>query len=184
MLTVAELESSFRVYFDELTRCQNSKCYWALLHLLVIIPDICSAMETTSGDGDRDQYVFWCERYFGKGELSGKDFWDLRCTLVHQGRTFRKDRFHFSFSQPRPDGSDEHNVIFRIDNRETRTLDVDRMCQWITTAMRKWFQDLQEGIGNPENVRKHLPHLAKTKEPVVPNIADMGYITKHITSSQ
>ena len=35
MLTVAELESKFRVYLDEMDECERGGCHWALIHLLL-----------------------------------------------------------------------------------------------------------------------------------------------------
>jgi hypothetical protein len=38
-MTAADLERAFKTYFDEIGRCTASKCYWALLHLVVVLPD-------------------------------------------------------------------------------------------------------------------------------------------------
>ena len=45
MKTVDDLTTAFNVYFDEMTACEKNGCYWALLHLLVSLPDICAALE-------------------------------------------------------------------------------------------------------------------------------------------
>jgi hypothetical protein len=45
MLTLADLEQAFKVHFDEMEKCEDKKCYWALLHLVVILPDICGALD-------------------------------------------------------------------------------------------------------------------------------------------
>jgi hypothetical protein len=45
MKTAADLEQAFSVYFTEMESCENAGCYWALLHLAVILPDVCGAFE-------------------------------------------------------------------------------------------------------------------------------------------
>ena len=34
----SELEDAFEVHFDEMENCEQHKCYWALLHLVVVLP--------------------------------------------------------------------------------------------------------------------------------------------------
>lgn len=44
MLTGADLEQAFQVYFEEMDRCKAGQCHWALLHLVLVLPDICGAL--------------------------------------------------------------------------------------------------------------------------------------------
>jgi hypothetical protein len=47
--TPEELEKAFAVYFDEIERCRRAGAYWALLHVVVALPDICAALESENG---------------------------------------------------------------------------------------------------------------------------------------
>jgi hypothetical protein len=49
-LTVADLEAAFKTYVDEMDRCVAATCYWALLHVVVALPDVCAALESADGE--------------------------------------------------------------------------------------------------------------------------------------
>ena len=92
MPTRDELEKAFSVYFDEVGRCRKAGCYWALLHVVVALPDICSAMESENGWATEKKYIEWCERYCPGGVLSRDDYRDIRNVVLHQGRTRSRGR--------------------------------------------------------------------------------------------
>ena len=96
------LEQTFKVYFDEMTRCVDGKCYWALLHIVLVLPDICAAMETDNGDTSPSKYQNWCKRYLADKLIKPGDWYRMRCVILHQGRTLdNKSQYSaFSFGQP------------------------------------------------------------------------------------
>ena len=105
MPTIAELETAFRVHLDEMDCCVQGKCFWALLHLVVVIPDICGALEAPSGEATKSSYVDWCRRMFPPVPpvaLAPEERYELRCILLHQGRTLAtKGRYSFfKFTRP------------------------------------------------------------------------------------
>jgi len=165
MLSQANLKEAFSVYLEELDRCCLAKCYWAMLHIIVIFPDLCGALESKNGKASPKKYEDWCCRYLNQ-ELSPENWYELRCALLHQGHTFKHGRFRFSFGQPAPDGSDRHNTVFGQPDGQTRILDVDRLCILITQALRQWFRDLEEGKDKEKvrNVEANLPCIAKVDE--------------------
>ena len=62
ILTKDSLRKSFEVYLDMLDGCAKARFYWMALHILVIIPDICGALESSNGEASSDSYKNWCER--------------------------------------------------------------------------------------------------------------------------
>ena len=60
MKTAADLERAFSVYFTEMESCEKAECYWALLHLAVILPDVCGALEFGSTSKVSKRYTDWC----------------------------------------------------------------------------------------------------------------------------
>jgi len=46
MRTIEQLRNDFALYIEEIQRCENAKCYWALLHVLLALPDVCASLET------------------------------------------------------------------------------------------------------------------------------------------
>src|ERR1700730_8909927 len=135
-LTMADLESAFATYFDEMDRCQRYKCYWALLHMVVALPDICSALQSANGDaGSGGPYRAWCKENFVGKFLSPDDRYGIRCALLHQGRTTPAGgSYHsYSFVQPDPSGGEAHNWV--TPEERNMTLDVGAMARDTRTAM-------------------------------------------------
>jgi hypothetical protein len=64
MRTVPELKAAFAVYFDEMDRCEGAATFWALLHIVLVLPDICAALERAPSDPVGDRYVGWCAANF------------------------------------------------------------------------------------------------------------------------
>lgn len=164
--TVAELEQTFKTYFEELDRCESTKCYWALLHVVVALPDVCAALESTAGDaGNGGPYRAWCKEHFTGRYLTPDDRYAIRCALLHQGRTTpdRGTWLSYSFVQPSPSGQRVHNWV--TPSERNITLDVGEMASETKHAMRNWFLKLQLPINatRAANVQKHLPHLAHEK---------------------
>jgi len=89
MKTAAELESGFGLYFKELAECEKQNCWWALLHVLVALPDICAAMDGRPQGGQR--YIDWClENFTANPIMSPGDRYQMRCSLLHEGRSSPK----------------------------------------------------------------------------------------------
>src|SRR5262249_25645939 len=129
-------------YFETMEQCVKGRAYWALLHVLVVIPDVCAAMERKEGDTDGAAYRNWCTRFLADQKMKARDWWRLRCLLLHQGRT-RDDEGQsqyeeFQFSHPR---ADETSSLHRQTVGDGRTihLDIQALGFEVRHAMRKWF---------------------------------------------
>ncbi len=83
--TPDDLEQAFRVYFAEMERCASAGHHFALLHVIVALPDVCAALEDP-GASVMQRYEAWCGRYHRQELLSPVEFYDLRCKLLHQGQ--------------------------------------------------------------------------------------------------
>jgi hypothetical protein len=93
MKTSAELEQAFSVYLIEMDRCEKANCFWALLHLAVIMPDVCGALEFGSATGIGKRYTDWCAANFPKSpKLTPADRYQIRCALLHEGSTLTEMR--------------------------------------------------------------------------------------------
>jgi len=190
MLTRTRLEETFKVYFDEMERCVQGRCYWALLHLLVVLPDVCAALESTNGRTSEKQYQNWCERYLADNLLTGCDWYTIRCGVLHQGRTVdekRKSQYvGFSFSQPNEMGLAVMRTIRAVKHGKILCMDVGDMATQVQTAMRKWFEFLEQNGQSDEvqNVIRHSEMLARSgKSSDAPLAIDMFRIQNYTTSS-
>jgi hypothetical protein len=146
MLTTADFEAAFRVYLDEMESCEKAGCYWALLHLVVVIPDICGALETPGGESTKAAYVDWCKRMLPPAPpaaLTAEERDEMRCILLHQGRTLAaRGRYtYFKFISPQQPGVKLHGVEQAADQI---TLDVVQLASEMKKALRDWFDDLQD----------------------------------------
>ena len=183
MLTQAKLKEAFKPYFDEIARCVENKCYFALLHLAVILPDICGALESSKGDSDGNSYMDWCKRYLCDPLLTPKEWWEIRCKLLHQGRTLmEKGRYReLVFIQPGMKDSNAHGRILD----EKLYLDVGEMVNKVRNALYQWFQDLESNAAStyPSNVESNLSALVCERPPMTINENGILFIVSTSTAT-
>jgi hypothetical protein len=178
----AELTSAFDVYFEEFKRCSEGKCYWALLHLAIVIPDVCGALESPSGRAKPERYERWCNRYLQHPTLTGEEWWDMRCVLLHQGRTLpnpNRGRWRaYSFTQPQA-----RVFAHRKADGTTLQLDVERVAKEIRDGVARWIDTVSSANPTSElylNVQRNLASLARLSERT---FRWLGGVTFTVTSS-
>lgn len=178
MLDVLTLRKAFTVYFDEMHRCERAKTYWALLHIVVCLPDICGALESKKGEvkGGK-QYKEWCRRYLRDPMLLPDERYDMRCKVLHQGRAKAHiesvGRYtSFEFGQPGADGTVDHLRTVG----KTLHLDVGQMANEMRRGIEQWFDYLEANPSGPEatNVAEHLPSLVRVEMVPYPSQASPG----------
>jgi hypothetical protein len=170
-LTESQLVEAFKTYFDEIENCAAAKCYWALLHLVVVIPDICAALEHPTGDTTGEsgpRYESWCTAYWPSKAVSPAKRWQIRCALLHQGRTVLKGGDTFSYVRPAPAGSRVHEYV--EPGEPITTLDVGQLAAEVKAGFRRWAADLQKSVNAARlaNVERNLPWLAREKPKKLP----------------
>lgn len=191
MLTRTGLEKTFKAYFDEINRCVEGKCYWALLHLVVVLPDVCAALESTDGMSSGEKYKNWCNRYLADHLLTGCDWYTIRCLVLHQGRTVdekgKSQYGGFSFSQPNELGLPVQRTIKNTNQGKVLHMDVGVMAGQVLAAMCLWFDSLERNE-HPEdmveNVIRNSEMLVRSGErPATPIAIDLFTIQNYTTSS-
>jgi hypothetical protein len=183
-MTVDDLKREFSVYFDGMDQAVKSKCYWPLLHMLLVMPDICSSLETpTEHSGDR--YIRWCrENMPPNPKVEPGDRCQMRNAVLHTGTTLA-DNSHtkspvkqtqyrlFSFVDPDNfSGGDVHQTVDAAG--DILTIDIARLEQDTRAAILKWFSDLQHDPARLAAVKQNLPTLARIK----PKVAHLIYPSK------
>jgi len=166
MLSQSVLESAFKVHFDEMDKCEQNKCCWALLHLVVVLPDICAALESDNGLTNGNLYKDWYRQHLTQiSKLNGEDWYSIRRGLLHRGTTLSDQGNYksYSFSQPTPNGVVVHRITFNQPSGSHLHLDVGELKKEILAAMRKWFQQLEQNSDSArsQNVSQHLAILAR-----------------------
>jgi len=165
MLSKKLLRKKFSVYLDMLDGCARKHLYWPALHILVIIPDICGALESEDGKALPPRYKAWCKRYVVDPPFpSANEWYDIRCKLLHQGRTLVKRGKYkgYRFSLPDNRGNMAHRNVF---GRELN-LDVSALIEWVKQGLNMWFIDISENRypDKTKNVKRNLPYLIKVTE--------------------
>lgn len=150
MRTIEQLRGDFVLYVNEIDRCLETKCHLALLHVLLVLPDVCAALEASPGAGVGDRYVAWCSKHLPtSATVSGADRYQMRNSLLHAGSTtaqnlHKKHRTGYEyFSYIDPEGFDVsvHNTASQ--DGKILNVDVIQMAAETKQALENWFLALQ-----------------------------------------
>jgi len=181
MTTVeTRLESAFAPYFAEIEACRRASTYWALLHVVVALPDICSALESDDGQAEGGRYVRWCRSYLPMTGLTGAhEYWTIRCVVLHQGRTVTR-RARYRFTQPNASGQRFHR---RQADDGVTVLDVDELATEMTAGVRAWVADLQARPAGRGNVEKHVATLVMVQNQELPGSGGSTYLVSGTCST-
>lgn len=154
MLAKGRLGEAFRLYWDEMFLCESSKAYWALLHVAVCLPDICSALQSETGKTTGALYEAWCDQNLKEPVLTGAELYRMRCKVLHQGRASldKAGRYSgFSFGQPSPNGQVEHGRVVG----SVLYIDVGLLAAKLRTAVDAWAARLESAPHSRPAVNAH-----------------------------
>lgn len=171
MRTIEQLRNDFALYIEEIERCENAKCYWALLHVLLALPDVCATLETdpaSAKPGVCDRYVDWCAAYLPKSPVvSGADRYQMRNALLHSGSTTAQNLFkkhhtdykHFSYVDPETFDLSVHDTTNQ--SRTVLNVHVAAMAAETKDALESWFNALQGDSIKMSRVEQNIGHLTR-----------------------
>ena len=173
-MTADDFERAFSLYFKEMDRCAAMGYYWALLHVLLALPDVCAALESPEAKvGDR--YKGWCRQYLNSPFLTPEEFYELRCALLHQGQALGSEGRYSTFSFAVAEGVSVHRVV--VTSEKNITLDPRQMVSEMGSAIRRWFADLLVPVNVPRlaKVSGNLRFLVKEQTKELPGIGGMAF---------
>jgi hypothetical protein len=168
MRTVDQLRSDFALYVNEIDGCLDAKCHWALLHVLLAIPDICASLEAGPDSEVGDRYVDWCTRHLPKNPtVSGADRYQMRNALLHAGsstaqnfsKKHRTSYTHFSYVDPEGFDVSVHNTT--TPDGTILNVHVVQMAAETKQALEDWFVALQTDSAGMSHVEQNLGLLAR-----------------------
>mgnify|MGYP000045588277 CR=1 FL=1 len=99
----------------ELKLSIENKLYFTSINTALIIPDICSALQSSNGRTNGKKYSNWFNEFVSDkytNILYGSDVYKLRCASLHQGKfNYDYDNYDRILFQPSIGGT-IHNCIF------------------------------------------------------------------------
>jgi hypothetical protein len=170
MKKIEQLKNDFSLYFQEIDRCEHAKCYWALLHMLLTLPDVCASLEA-GNEKVGDRYVRWCKAYFPNNPaISASDRYQMRNALLHHGSTtadnLGKDHhtqyFHFSYVDPDTSNVTIHGRTDQGDN--VLNVHVLQLSAETKEALDRWFITLQKDPAKLSRVTKNIARLTRIQK--------------------
>jgi hypothetical protein len=140
--------------------------YLALL-LTLTLPDICAALEAQDGrpnERQRDVYQRWYKRnIFDRiGGLKPEEAWELRCTVVHQGRSDASDKRAYDriiFTMPQTRVGEATFALDSLVINGAMTFHVPLFCGRWLNEVRTWI----ERTASNTTVQRNLPLLLQVR---------------------
>lgn len=167
-MTIQQLEETFAVHLPDLERVRSSKCYWPDLHVVLTLPDICGALESSDGVATGARYRDWCARNLPKTLLTPADRYKIRCSVLHQGSSLPDTPSQYasvSFVDPDHAPGGAHGQLTTNPDGLNITLDVAMLADEMAAGLRHWFAWLQAVENGPvlANVVRNLPTLVRVQ---------------------
>lgn len=141
---------------EEMESGLSSGHYFLALMMALTIPDICAALESKNGKSSSPAYKAWYQNHLSEAyKIAANDCWNLRCSLLHQGRSDNPNSEveRVIFTLPHRDQIVLHN------NRIDKVVQIDLVgfCLAMSAAARRWFDATKEN----ETVRRNLERLVR-----------------------
>jgi hypothetical protein len=137
-----------RDLLDQIQAANRSGLYYISLLSALLVPEICSALESSNGEAEGKKYAAWFDknvspRYTVRGSptLSGWDAYRFRCRMLHQptAQLPSSPLSRLIFVESGTNGIDAHNNrIFDILN-----IDVRRFIEDIVEAGLLWLDRVE-----------------------------------------
>ncbi len=179
-MTVEELKSAFSVYLHEIENCENAKCYFALLHIILTIPDICAGLESDPLGPKinmNERYTNWCTLNLSKNKnINADDLFQMRNALFHDGsstagntgKTHQTKYIHFSYLDPDTFGIEFHGTT--DPQNKILNVHIDQLVSDMKKGLEKWFGEVASNLIKSSYVQAniHLLIRKQKKEIIIP----------------
>lgn len=137
MTTVIEL-------IEQMQATCKAKQFHISLVAALVLPDICSALESANGEASGSKYRAWVDKWlspkYGDStgtSLSGETCYYYRCAVLHQNRSLHPKLQFERVAFLEPNGSiTMHDCI--INN--VLVIDIPSFCEDISEAVSKWLE--------------------------------------------
>lgn len=165
-------------YLESIAISLNTENYFSALALALMMPDICSAIESKNNKGSGKLYSEWFDKYLSHYYtdanyftppmvfLSGKECYALRCSYLHQGM---HEIGHQSILEREENPCQTIQFVAKgmpqdkLKLGSLVLLNLNNFCQQIISAVETWLKD------NSEN------QLVNTRLQMMPRIETQAF---------
>jgi hypothetical protein len=169
-----------KALIKEINKCLDAKLWYAALVLILILPDICAALESLKGKSEQ-RYTAWHEKWLMNKypSVSAQDLWNLRCGMAHQGKPgHRKLTYRVFFTVNSKDGFRirELDVVEGSNSttplKKAKILDLQVFAKDMIAAVEEWYAQK----GQTEEVKKNISALIQYYPDGLPPYIDQAAI--------
>jgi len=144
--------------FEEIERALEAGLIYSAVTIALSIPDICAALQHPVGHAkgsNKSGYIRWYQRNLAAQypNLTGNDFYSLRCGVVHTGRFGTENGLRYArliFT-----GEDRRNSIHNNEINDMLQLDAATFCADMIAAARSWLT----ANATDRNVQRNLSRV-------------------------
>jgi hypothetical protein len=155
-INVLMIGDNMRDLFEQIKRTMDYNLYYVAFSMCLIIPDICGAMSYTNGKSEAKRYIEWFDKYVGSeyDSFNGKDCYNLRCGLVHQGRSANdKSRYkRVLFLEPGATPYSFHKVVVN----DVYLIELRQFCYDILKGAENWISEYESKQVYIDNYNKSI----------------------------
>jgi len=135
----------------ELNTLISNKLYITALNTALIVPDICSALQSSNGKTNGKKYANWFNTYVSdkyNGNIYGSDIYKIRCASLHQGHfNSEYDYYDIVIFQPTTTGIVLHNSISSNNGGKIETaliINIELFIDDIIQGVNQWLLIINE----------------------------------------
>ncbi len=166
-------------FFDQIRRAANTDLYFLSLSGALVIPDICSALDSSDGLANKTRYIDWFDRYVAhkyRGaagtHLTGLDCYGLRCSLLHQGRLepHQGGYSRILFIEPNATG---HTAITAHNNvlEDALNIDVRTFVNDLVSSAEDWLLSAEATSHYQANITQFMRRYPNGLPPYISGVA-------------
>ena len=136
----------------EIELCLDAGLYHVALLTALTVPDICGAMDAEDGISKHEKtYAPWFKEYVAPQYLSsdqraftGKDCYQFRCRMLHQGTTAGKGRYAKIEVLFKMDPEAAGIAFLRVDGGTTLVINGPVFCRHVAYAIHNWLEVVED----------------------------------------
>lgn len=125
---------------NEIKAAVDGQAWMLALTGVLSLPDMCAALESENGKTTGQKYKAWVRAWLGDKytTIDPDDLWQLRCSMLHQGRSKTATYSRIIFVAPNNVFSGHNNIL-----NDALNLDLPTFCQDVLTAVKQWQKSME-----------------------------------------